>query len=136
MKNQYVEVLNQLELEDYIALKTKAYDLYSEYYTESGIEFKIINEILQNTFGYTGKEPEAILISSTLLLPDDQKFIDLYKENGYDLQKVKKYYSIVDSKNLLIKEYEVNRFGLDKLIETGLLTPISSDKIVPNGPKK
>ena len=135
MKTKYTEALNRIELEDYIAIKTKAYQFYLKY-KDQGIDFKIISEILNNNLGYIGNEPEAILISSTMLLPDDQKFVDLYKENGYDLAKVQSHYSILDNKNLMIKEYEFNHFGLEQLIETGVLKPISSENVMPSVPKK
>lgn len=115
------EIIQELELEDYIELKRRAYDFFARNFP-GGHEMNTLNEYILNTLDYQMREKEAIIFKATALLPYDKDVCDVYQygEEMYEkMRKLNYFYGF----SLDIKKYEIELFHLDKLIEEGILIP-------------
>jgi len=110
-----------LELEDYIALKQRAYDYVAR---GNGRDMKTVNNYVQNVLEHSMSSAEGIIFSSTAMYPMDVEIFQTYYEVGEDFAKFEKCFSNqISSKTLLLKSTEIEKFHLDVLIQTGVLVP-------------
>ena len=120
------------ELEDYVAVKQYAYD-----YVKNGgsRELKNIHKLVTENLNLPLDWIESEILISTILFPEDGEFCKKYKE---ELNNVMFYIdgNLISHACLETKIMEIKDFGLDNLIENGVLTPPVMAKNISNMSRK
>jgi len=116
--------LLRLELEDYVAIKQKAYGFANDNILNKNYLAEVNNYII-NVLDYELTDVEAIVFSATALYPYDLEICELYNNHKMEYLNLKKR-NIVLRDKLDLKEKEIEIFHLDKLINDGVLVPLTS----------
>lgn len=116
------KLLNDLSLDDYIAIKQYAYNFVQK--TED-LDAVKIHDYIHKSLGYSGDEAEAVLFFATAAFPYDTDFCEFYHEHNGNLgaEELEEIFLIPDFKMFEMKKGEIELFSLDKLLEDGTLTP-------------
>lgn len=125
--------IKNLALDDYVAVKEKAYDFFVK---NSDCDIKYINEYVKNGLEYKGDEPEALIFTSTVLIPFDEDVCRLYQSGSEQYAQFRKNNPIY-GKYIDMKLVEIENYGLDRLInEKVLIPPQQADYIAKKSGKQ
>ena len=114
--------IKNLALDDYIAVKEKAYDFFVKNNSVDNYDIKYIDEYVKNVLGYKGYEAEALVFISTVLIPFDEDVCRLYQSGSEKYDQFKKN-NLIYGKYIDLKLVEIENYGLDKLINEKVLIP-------------
>lgn len=118
----YIPSIKNLALEDYIAVKEKAYEFFVKNNSVDNYDFRYIDEYVKNVLGYKGDEAEALIFTSTVLMPFDEDVCRLYQSGSEQYAQFRKN-NIVYGKYIDLKIVEIETYGLDRLISEKVLIP-------------
>ena len=115
-------VFSGINLEDYVAIKEKAYNFAKANLTNKNY-FKDVNDYIINGLDFRLTDREAMIFSATALYPYDREICELYNNQRDRYLELKKS-NIVLRDKFEMKEMEIEMFHLDALIGEYLGMPI------------